>query len=68
MCLRSGFARPVGDTLPETIFREVIHDAFVGTILLVDLHDAGVFLFAGGEDARGFTGEKNPGVGAPSVQ
>ena len=51
----------------EAEFAEVIHDALVRAVLFVDLQDTGVLGVAGRENTRGFSGQKDAGVGAVAI-
>ena len=53
--------------MAEAEFAEVIHDALVRAVLLVDLQDTGVLGVAGRENTRGFAGQKDAGVGAVAI-
>jgi len=46
---------------------EVVFDALVGFVLLVDLQDAAVLDVGSRENLRRLAGQKNPGVGAVTV-
>ena len=53
--------------MAEAEFAEVIHDALVRAVLFIDLQDTGVLGVAGRENARGFAGQKDAGVGAVAI-
>ncbi len=53
--------------MAEGEFAEVVHDAFVGAVLFVNLQDARVLGVAGGKNARGLPGQKDAGVGAVAI-
>jgi len=53
--------------MAESELAEVVDDTVVGTVLFVDLQNAGVFGVAGGKNTRGLTGQKDAGVGTVAV-
>ena len=51
----------------EIRFDEIVEDAFVGSVLFVDLQNAGVLGVAGRENFRRLTFEEDGGVGVAAV-
>ena len=51
----------------EGVFREIVHDAGVGTILFIDLQDAAVLRVASGKNARRLPLKKNARIGPRPV-
>ena len=56
--------RPI---LTDLIVREIVQHVGVGTVLFIDLEDAGVLLIRGRKDSCGFTRQENCGVGSFAV-